>query len=63
MYAQIGDKIKIIYMKGEPDYTGKEGIITHIDDFLQLHGDWGSLAIIPDMDEFEVIERACDVQS
>ena len=63
MYAQIGDKIKIIYMKGEPDYAGKEGIVRTIDDFGQLHGSWGGLAVLPDMDEFEVIERACDVQS
>ena len=63
MYAQIGDKIKIIYMKGEPNYAGKEGIVKTIDDFGQLHGTWGGLAVITDMDEFEVIERACDVQS
>ena len=63
MYAEVGDKIRILYMKGEPQEIGKEGIITYIDDFNQYHGTWSSLAIIPDMDEFEVIERACDVQS
>ena len=61
MYAQVGDKIKIIYMKGEPNYAGKEGVIKTIDDFGQLHGTWGGLAVLPDMDEFEVIERAADV--
>lgn len=62
MYAQVGDKIRITYMKGEPNYTGKEGIVKTIDDFGQLHGSWGGLAVIPDMDEYEVIERASDVQ-
>lgn len=61
MYAQIGDKIRIIYMKGESNYAGKEGVVKTIDDFGQLHGTWGGLAVIPDMDEFEVIERNVDV--
>lgn len=55
MYAEVGDKIRILYMKGEPQEIGKEGIITYIDDFNQYHGTWSSLAIIPDMDEFEII--------
>ena len=63
MYAEIGDKIRIIYMKGEPNYTGKEGVIKTIDSFGQFHGTWGGLAVIPDMDEFEILEMACDVQS
>lgn len=58
MMVRIGDKIRINYMKGEPHYTGKEGVVTHIDDYQQLHGTWGGLAVIQDMDEFEIIERA-----
>ena len=30
--VKIGDKIKIIEMKDEPQYTGREGFVTHIDD-------------------------------
>lgn len=51
----IGKKIRIIYMEGEPQYTEKEGIIKHIDSLGQLHGTWGSCAIIPEQDKFIVI--------
>lgn len=53
---KVGDKIRIIYMDGEPQYTGKEGIVRSIDDMKQIHGDWGGCALIPGVDEFEVIE-------
>ena len=38
--------------------AGKEGIVRTIDDFGQIHGSWGGCAIVPDVDEFEIIERA-----
>ena len=53
---KVGDKIRIIYMAGEPQYTGKEGTVTHIDDARQIHGDWGGCAILPSEDEIEVIK-------
>ena len=52
MKVQIGDKIKIIEMNGEPQYTGKEGIIERIDDAGQIHGSWGGCALIPECDIF-----------
>ena len=52
---KIGTKIRIINMLNEPHYTGKIGVITHIDDAKQLHGTWGGLAIIPEVDQFEII--------
>ena len=52
----IGKKIKIINMLGEPNYAGKEGIVTYIDDIGQIHGTWGGLAILPEVDTFEIIE-------
>jgi len=55
--VKIGDKIKILYMDGEPQYTNKEGEVTLIDDAGQIHGTWGGCAIIPEIDEFEVIEN------
>lgn len=58
MFVNIGDKIRINYMKGEPQYTGKEGIVRFIDDIGDIHGSWGGCAIVPDVDEFEIIERA-----
>jgi len=39
------------------DYTGRRGIVRFIDDAGQLHGTWGGLAVIPEIDEFEVIEN------
>ena len=54
--AKVGDKIKILHMDGEPQYTGREGEIIHIDSLGQLHGTWGGCALIPGTDEFEVIK-------
>lgn len=55
--AKVGDKIKIINMMGEPQYTGKEGVIIHIDSIGQLHGTWGGCAVIPGEDTFRAIEE------
>ena len=55
--VKLGDKIRIIEMKGEPEYTGKLGKVTVIDGIGQLHGTWGGLAIIPEEDTFEVIKE------
>lgn len=51
----LGRKIRIINMRGEPDYAGREGIIQHIDGLGQLHGSWGGLAILPDQDIYEFV--------
>lgn len=53
----LGDEIEIIEMKDEPSYKGKKGKITFIDDLGQLHGTWGSLAIVPGEDQFKIIEK------
>ena len=57
MYVEVGDTIRINYMKDEPLQTGKEGIITYIDDFQQLHGTWSGLAVIQDIDDFTIIKK------
>lgn len=57
MEIKLGDKIRIIEMKGEPEYTDKLGEVTVIDGIGQLHGTWGGLAIIPEEDTFEVIKE------
>lgn len=57
MSIKIGSKIRIIKMCGEPQYTCKEGFVTHIDDAGQIHGTWGGCAIIPETDSYEVIEN------
>lgn len=53
MDYKVGDKIYIIEMKGEPQYTGRVGVITKIDDLGQLHGTWGGLAINLECDTIE----------
>ena len=54
---KIGDKIRIIDMKGEEHYNGREGVIEYIDGLDQLHGTWGDLAIIPEEDLIEVFNN------
>lgn len=56
--VKIGDKIRIIIMQGEPQYTGKEGIIEYIDGAGQIHGTWGGCALIPDEDVWEIINES-----
>lgn len=53
--VKVGDKIRIIFMDHEPDYAGRVGTVEHIDDAGQIHGTWGGCAIIPKVDEYEVI--------
>ena len=53
--GQVGDKVRIIEMNGEPEYTGKTGVIELIDSAGQLHGTWGGCAIIPDVDKYEIL--------
>ena len=54
---KIGDTIKIINMEGEPQYTDREGIVTHIDDAGQIHSTWGGCALIPDIDTYVVVAK------
>ena len=49
-----GDKIRIIDMVGESNYTGREGIVTYIDDAGGIHGTWGGLALLEE-DKWEII--------
>lgn len=53
--VKVGDHIYIEQMEGEPQYSGKEGTVTRIDDAGQLHGTWGGLAVNPDVDNFTII--------
>ena len=57
MEIEIGMKIKIIHLEGENGvYDGREGVVEHIDSIGQLWGTWGGLAIIPDVDDFEILK-------
>lgn len=56
--VKVGDTIRIIYMNGEPQYSGREGVVRSIDDMGQIHGSWGGLAVIEGEDSYEVIKHA-----
>lgn len=58
--VKVGDFIKIVVMAGEPQYSGRTGVVRTIDDRGQLHGSWGSLAVQPENDEFEILENTED---
>lgn len=55
--VKIGDLIKVIKMKGEPDYSNRVGTVTAIDGIGQLHGTWGGLAIIPEKDTYQILKE------
>ena len=52
----LGKTIVIITMKDEPTYSGRIGVVELVDDMNQLHGTWGSLAVIPGVDSFQILE-------
>ena len=56
MDVKVGDRLRIIHLLMELDYDGVEGVVEHIDDEGQLHGTWGGLAVIPEVDTFEIIK-------
>ena len=41
----VGRKVFIRRMKGEPQYSGREGTVTYVDDCGQIHGTWGGCAL------------------
>lgn len=51
----VGKRIRIINMRGEPNYAGKEGAVESIDGIGNLHGTWGGLAVIPETDIYELV--------
>lgn len=56
--AKVGDTIRILEMKGEPQYSGKMGVVDLVDDMGQLHGTWGGLAVQPEHDTYEILVHA-----
>ncbi len=59
--VKIGDSIRIIRMDDDGGRdtqaaacAGRIGKVEHIDSIGQLHGSWGGLALIPEVDEYEI---------
>ena len=56
--VKVGDKIRVNKMIDPyANYDGRVGVIKHIDSKGQLHGTWGGLALIPEEDEYVIIEE------
>lgn len=55
--VKIGDTIKILQLDDpyDPTYPGRIGKVTKIDFLGQIHGTWGGIAIIPQLDKFEIL--------
>ena len=58
----VGKLLVIVQMKGEPDYWGRVGRIKHVDGAGQLHGTWGSLAVVPGVDKYFILKENDDEQ-
>lgn len=57
MEIEIGMNVKIIHLEGENEvYDGREGVVEHIDSIGQLWGTWGGLAVIQEVDDFEILK-------
>lgn len=58
---KVGDKIRIICMDGEPQYTGKEGVVKKVSQDpwgdIRIDGTWGGCALFCGKDKFEVIKE------
>ena len=56
---KVGDKIRIDYMEGEPQYSGKEGIVERINKDpwgdTQIWGTWGGCALYLETDSYTII--------
>ena len=55
--VKVGDKIKILSMNGEKNYSDRVGVVEYIDDMGQIHGTWGGCALIPNIDKFVIINE------
>ena len=53
----IGKTIRIIEMNDQYGdvYAGRTGKVEWVDDMGNLHGTWGGLAVIPEIDTIEVL--------
>ena len=58
----VGKLLVIVQMKGEPKYWGRIGRIKHVDGAGQLHGTWGSLAVVPGVDKYFILKENDDEQ-
>lgn len=60
--VSVGTRIRIVKMddkngkdKQATEYSGREGVVKTIDGAGQLHGSWGGIAVIPEIDSFMIL--------
>ena len=51
----IGKKVRVNILDDWNPILNKTGIVEYVDDMGQLHGTWGGLAVIPDIDDIELV--------
>ena len=61
---KVGDRIRIVRMDGEPEYSVRADVIEHVSPAYepagileQLHGTWGGLSVQPERDTIEMIQQ------
>ena len=58
--VQVGQRVRIINMDGEPQYSGREGIVQRVNrdpwGDTQIHGTWGGCCLYEGKDSYEIIE-------
>ena len=53
-------KVHIIEMVGEPQYNGREGYITYVNNLGQIYGTWGISFLRPERDRFELRKESVE---
>lgn len=54
----LGCEIVIYHLYGEGcSYDGTTGIVERVDDMGDLYGTWGSIAVMPGLDQFSIVSR------
>ena len=61
---KVGDRIRIIRMDGEPEYSGRDVLDDAFAPAYELagapekfHGTWGFKPVYPDLDKIEIIQQ------
>lgn len=62
--CQVGDTIRIENMEGEPQYTGREGVVERISKDpwgdIAIRGTWGGCSVYEGKDTYTIIKKGND---
>ena len=51
----VGKKVRVNILDDWNPILNKTGVVEYVDDVGQLHGTWGGLAVIPNIDDIELV--------